>query len=417
MTRRKFKVGDKVVTKKENGARPVGSVGKVVGYSNRLYKLEFDDYYMVYGYYTGSELDAFVEPKTTPKKEVKKAKPKFKVGDRVKIICTDDGARGAVIGDTGTIVGIHRWILPYTVKFDQTRSVYHTGSLRGFNYPDETCYHCSSKMLEKIEEPKNNTIVIYQKDRAVVAHDKATGQKCYAHCHPDDKFDFKTGAKIAFDRLMGRHRIVKQDKYKVGDKVKIVDEWCEGCVQNPFGKMDKYLGTIMTIKEVNPTGSYNMEDDNGRWYWYLNAIEGKVIEYPEEVKKEEPKYLEEFEKGKTYIFDKHIFERREGYCPSWATECHDKVVEVASSFHGEVSVFGISPCWCKETEYYFGKVVCVENSGANKNLYTVGKIYKIENGELISNTGSKIVGFACSPFKSVEELNKFSSSKFIEVVE
>lgn len=272
MTRRKFKVGDKVVTKKANGARPVGSVGKVVGYSNRLYKLEFDDYYMVYGYYTGSELDAFVEPKTTPKKE----EPKFKVGDRVKVICTDDGARGAVIGDTGT---------------------------------------------------------------------------------------------------------------------------------------------IMTIKEVKSTNSYKMEDDNGRWYWYLNAIEGKVIEYPEEVKKEEPKYLEDFEKGKTYIFDKHIFERREGYCPSWATECHDKVVEVASSFHGEVSVFSISPCWCKETEYYFGKVVCVENYIGNKHLYAVGKIYNIENGVLIADNGSKITNYHDEPFKSVDELNGFSLSKFIEVVE
>lgn len=39
-------------------------------------------------------------------------------------------------------------------------------------------------------------------------------------------------------------------RYKVGDRVKIVDEWVEGCFQNPNGKMDQYLGKTATINRI-----------------------------------------------------------------------------------------------------------------------------------------------------------------------
>lgn len=42
-------------------------------------------------------------------------------------------------------------------------------------------------------------------------------------------------------------------KYKVGDKVRIVDHRTEN--MNPFGEMNKWLGKVMTIKDLSWFGS------------------------------------------------------------------------------------------------------------------------------------------------------------------
>nr|DAX77601.1 MAG TPA: hypothetical protein [Bacteriophage sp.] len=82
-----------------------------------------------------------------------------------------------------------------------------------------------SAALEKVD----TTIVIYRKDNKVIALDKSTGEKAEAKCNPADEFDFRTGAKLAFNRLMGEDvkpdngvREVKR-KAKVGEYIKIVD--------------------------------------------------------------------------------------------------------------------------------------------------------------------------------------------------
>lgn len=82
-----------------------------------------------------------------------------------------------------------------------------------------------SAALEKVD----TTIVIYRNDNKVVALDKSTGEKAEAKCNPADEFDFRTGAKLAFNRLMGEDvkpdngvREVKR-KAKVGEYIKIID--------------------------------------------------------------------------------------------------------------------------------------------------------------------------------------------------
>ena len=208
MSKRKFKVGDKVVAKVGTGHNRKGDVGTVLDYGNRLYRVRFT-HGSIY-YFRGVELDAYVEK---PKKVEKKVKPKkqvhtgqYQVGDRV-VAVHNNIDRDKYVGKVGTIVDISECGdgYPYYVEFDD------------FNHIK---IWCSVKPIPK-EEPKKeepkNTIVIYQRDRDVVALDKTTGKKCFAHCHPDDKFDFKTGAKIAFDRLIGEP--VGTDTIKVGDLV------------------------------------------------------------------------------------------------------------------------------------------------------------------------------------------------------
>lgn len=66
-------------------------------------------------------------------------------------------------------------------------------------------------------------------------------------------------------------------KYKVGDKVRIVSKWGKGCYQDPKGKMDKWLGTVMTVNYVGEI-LYRMVEDSEYWGWTENCIEGLACE-------------------------------------------------------------------------------------------------------------------------------------------
>ena len=64
--------------------------------------------------------------------------------------------------------------------------------------------------------------------------------------------------------------------YKVGDKVRIVDHRTDN--MHHFGKMDKWLGKVMTIRECLLPG-YWMEEDSGEnvgfgWRWDDDMISG-----------------------------------------------------------------------------------------------------------------------------------------------
>ena len=64
--------------------------------------------------------------------------------------------------------------------------------------------------------------------------------------------------------------------YKVGDKVRIVDHRTDN--MNPFGRMDKWLGKVMTIRDFSSPG-YWMREDYGEnygygWLWDDGMISG-----------------------------------------------------------------------------------------------------------------------------------------------
>lgn len=55
-----------------------------------------------------------------------------------------------------------------------------------------------------------------------------------------------------------------------GMPVKIVDKWCKGCIQNSAGAMDKWLGKIVTVREIdsrNGPGRFRIEEDGQNWIW------------------------------------------------------------------------------------------------------------------------------------------------------
>lgn len=140
-------------------------------------------------------------------------KRKFKVGERYKCgMILDNGAVIEITEINGDFVS-YKDVVRETIG----RKVFEIGSIFSDNL----------EKVGKVESEK--TIVIYRKDNKVIALDKSTGEKAEAKCNPADEFDFRTGAKLAFNRLMDEDvktdngvREVKR-KAKVGEYIKIVD--------------------------------------------------------------------------------------------------------------------------------------------------------------------------------------------------
>lgn len=118
---------------------------------------------------------------------------RFKVGDKVRIkkfkeipsAWNKDGKMNHLMGKVVEIKSYAPW--------------------GGYNVYDPK-HHREWSFVEYDLEPVNETIVIYRKDREVIAADKVTGDKAIAKCSPEDTFDFNVGAKLAFVRLMNGNK-------------------------------------------------------------------------------------------------------------------------------------------------------------------------------------------------------------------
>lgn len=148
---------------------------------------------------------------------------KFKVGDRVKVKKNTVTLNIRTVGECGTV----KKLLTdnyYSVEFDKFVDGHDCYGFAKYGYG----WNFLEDALDLVKH-HNETIVIYRNDNKVVALDKSTGEKAEANCNPADEFDFRTGAKLAFNRLMGEDvkpdngvREVKR-KAKVGEYIKIVN--------------------------------------------------------------------------------------------------------------------------------------------------------------------------------------------------
>lgn len=173
-------------------------------------------------------------------------KRKFKVGERYKSgIILDNAAVIEITEINGDFVS-YKDVVRETIG----RKIFEIGSIFSDN-------------LEKVG---SETIVIYRKDNKVIALDKSTGEKAEAKCNPADEFDFRTGAKLAFNRLMGEDvkldngvREVKR-KANVGEYVKVVNE---KSVFNTYKN-----GEIFKVTYVTRSGCIckNSEKKCGLWH-------------------------------------------------------------------------------------------------------------------------------------------------------
>lgn len=70
-------------------------------------------------------------------------------------------------------------------------------------------------------------------------------------------------------------------KYYVGDKVLMADKRTAG--MNSDGKMDKFLGTVMTISIVSELDCYYMVEDDFNWLWSDHMVKSLAEEKPKKV--------------------------------------------------------------------------------------------------------------------------------------
>ena len=186
-------------------------------------------------------------------------------------------------------------------------------------------------------------------------------------------------------------------KYKAGDKVRIVSKWGEGCYQSPTGRMDKWLGKVMTVRDVGITLYRMVEDiednESGGWAWTENCIAGPACENKIVITSDGEKTLARLYDGKKVVKtatakcspdDKFSFE-------TGAKIAFERLIDYAE----------------KEPKYFNGKVVCVNKYAG----FTVGKIYKFVNGQCFDDKKTlRPTGFKCKYLS-------FFGSTFIPLVE
>ena len=203
-------------------------------------------------------------------------KRKFKVGDRVV---------EKINQKKGIVVDFSKDYDNVLVKFGGWNEG-HDG--RGNTESGKTYYgkHCWYFCEEQLEIIKDETIVIYRNDNKVVALDKSTGDRAEAKCNPADEFDFRTGVKLAFNRLMGEDvkpdngvREVKR-KAKVGEYVKIV--YAMPCL------ISYKNGDIFKVNYVTALGCIckKSEENVGLWHKEYVVLENYKPEKEPEKKDE-----------------------------------------------------------------------------------------------------------------------------------
>lgn len=205
-------------------------------------------------------------------------KHKFKVGDRVKVKKDIVTINRRTVGKCGTV----KELLTdnyCSVEFDEFVGGH---DCNGFAKEGHGWNHAEDAL--DLVKTQNETIVIYRKDNKVIALDKSTGEKAEAKCNPSDEFDFRTGAKLAFNRLMGKD--VKSDngvrevkrKAKVGEYVKVVNE---KSVSNTYKN-----GEIFKVTYVTKSGCVCKNSEKQCVLWHDEYV---VLENYKPEKKPEKK--------------------------------------------------------------------------------------------------------------------------------
>lgn len=258
---------------------------------------------------------------------------KYKIGDRVKMTARKNGDRGR-IGLFGTIIGsyMNRGTNHFCVEFDEHIEGHDgngSNSVRGkFGYCWWYCEGCGSE-FDIIRNTQKIVITSDGKETLARLYDgNKVIKTATAKCSPDDTFDFETGARIAFERL----------------------------VETPFTKAIKDLA-----EAAKKCGEH---------------IRKSLCEKPLK-----------FEVGKQYADGELVIEITEANRE--IRSYNYKVIKGEDSgplkSFQENSTFGTRLTPYDPPKYFTGKAVCIKSD----KDFTVGKVYEFVDGQTIDNAGSK----------------------------
>lgn len=186
-------------------------------------------------------------------------------------------------------------------------------------------------------------------------------------------------------------------KYKVGDKVRIVSEWGEGCCQNAFGKMDRWLGKVMTVRYVGKSW-YEMVEDieeniGSGWCWMESSIAGLACENKIVITTNGTETLARLYDGNKVI--------------KTATAKCSPNDKFSLKTGAKIAFERLFDSKEEESKPFNGKVVCVNKYAG----FTVGKIYKFVDGQCFDDKKTlRPTGFKCKCLS-------FFGSTFIPIVE
>lgn len=228
------------------------------------------------------------------------SKFKFKVGDRVRCISEICYGNNKLKNKLGTVIAEGKVTNNLQVRFDELIGGYEDGRNWWVNPIDlepigkfkvEDYVVCNTDIFCTIDKgwvgkvvkllPDNEVRVeglhrtvqcdteyfdLYTKDQptkiVITTDGKTTTAKMYrdktvigvqtTKCHPDDRFDFKEGARIAFDRLVGEGK--EEPKYYNG-KVVCVDK--KGLDQMyTTGKIYQFVDGVLTADDGFKSGQF-----------------------------------------------------------------------------------------------------------------------------------------------------------------
>lgn len=207
----------------------------------------------------------------------------FKIGERVKVVKGGIfGFRYDLVGKVGKIIDARPHAAPYDygVEFDKCIGGHTCRDLGKNGY----CFWGYTDQLEAIND-HNKIVIIVDGDKTIARQydGKKVIKEAIAKCSPEDKFDFATGAKLAFERLVSEAPKKEEElKFKVGDLVRVVKKgkhfpshiaWVNENIPNLKHKWkeDAELkdGEVGIIKAI----ALHDKNDPNNYYGYICAIE------------------------------------------------------------------------------------------------------------------------------------------------
>lgn len=226
---------------------------------------------------------------------------KYKVGDRVRMTATSKINNRGRIGLFGTVIGSYMCCGTnhFCVEFDEHIEGHDGNNSHGVKkgkFGHCWWYHtedgsqfdivCNTQKIVITSDGTETLAHLYDGEKVV--------KKATAKCSPDDTFDFKTGAKLAFDRLIGEvkeeWRVVNR-KPKVGDYVRIKhNDYKELADVGDILKVDEVYNHIVSFMNKNmPRPSKNKAVcDTHLWNYFFFEVEVVEPVNPQPVKEEKP---------------------------------------------------------------------------------------------------------------------------------
>lgn len=274
--KRDYKVGDKVVfIDTENHEKwpqlypEVGTVGTVTINGKEDIKVKWkkgstsnDDTWFA-DYISVIPAEEYYK-KEKEKSDMKKKAMQFKAGDRVRVTKGCDSAKKGMVG---TVVGKN--YRSYGVRFDRK---FYGGHTLGGRCEDGYGHWILPERLELIREDKKDKIVITTDGETTTARlydGKKVIKAAKAECSPKDGFDFRIGAKIAFDRLVD-NEIENPYKYYDGKVVFSEDtgDFKKGVLYafRSNGSVEDFFGNPVFSGGQKVTHAYNSFDDLEGFY-------------------------------------------------------------------------------------------------------------------------------------------------------